>query len=144
MEARNVNIRFNHLAIRVKDMDTSVHFLKAVMGPDVKVIELADPSGPGPRVTLIDDGTGVLFDLFSEAGAAPEKGPEYGLIHYCIGTDDVDAAFAAALGAGAVELMAPEGDEIRHCYVYDPNGDVCEFVNHDWVAKLPPNTRAEA
>jgi catechol 2,3-dioxygenase-like lactoylglutathione lyase family enzyme len=129
-------VKFNHVAIRVRDLDASVRFLQAVLGPEATTIELAD------TVTLVGTEDGVFFDLFSEGGAAPENGPEHGLIHYALGVDDVDSAFVTALEAGAREKAAPvtmttsSGEEIRAAYVYDPNGDVCEFVSHDWIEKV--------
>ena len=137
-----MDIRFNHVGVRVKDMDASVRFLKAILGDTMSTIDVSPNLRPDdPDVVIVRTDSGVLLDLMSAGGQAPEDGPDYGLIHYCFGVDDVDAAYAAAIAAGGRERLAPldvtspdhPDQAIRLAFVIDPNGDVCEFVQHDWV-----------
>jgi hypothetical protein len=54
----------------------------------------------------------------------------------------VDAAFVAALAAGATELSPPnelrlaDGSSFKAAFVNDPGGDVCELVDRSWIAKV--------
>jgi catechol 2,3-dioxygenase-like lactoylglutathione lyase family enzyme len=121
--------RFNHVGVHVKDMDKSVKFLEAVLGETAKTIRVTDD------VALVGTKEGVFFDLIgADWGEAPKNAPRYGVIHYCLGVEDVDAAYARALEAGGEEKLAPVMTRFgcKVAFVYDPNGDVCEFIDHEW------------
>ena len=143
-----MNISFNHVAMRVRDVDASVQFVHALLGDDVIAFDaFGSADGDGPRIVVVGSKkAGVFFDVFSgNFTEAPKQEPPYGMIHYCFGVDDVDAAYQRALDAGAEGFVPPRDLEfpdrkgqptVRVAFVYDPNGDVCEFIDHDWIDKL--------
>jgi catechol 2,3-dioxygenase-like lactoylglutathione lyase family enzyme len=136
--------KFHHLAVRVSDIRASERFYVSVLGGTVITLieEDADSSG---RASLVKFGDGTYLELFPEGvGAAPPGAAPLGPIHFAYGVDDVDAAYARAIECGATDLISPQtielplypGRGIRNAFVLDLNGDVCEFVNPDWVDRL--------
>ncbi len=134
----------HHIAIRVKDVRTSERFYTEVVGATVIPL-IEEPDDPSGRASLIKLPDGTYFEVFPEGvwPPAPEA-PSLGLFHFAVGVPDVDAAYADALANGATTCISPEtielplypGRQIRHAFVFDLNGDVCEFVEPDWVDQL--------
>ncbi|MEJ3657179.1 VOC family protein [Actinomycetes bacterium KLBMP 9759] len=109
--------------LTVPDTDAAVRFYRAAFGAD----ELLRNAGPDGRVfhceLLLFGGRLLLHDDFSERGETPQAlGGSPVVLH--LYTDDVDAAFATAVAAGATADMEPSdafwGD--RYAMVTDPFG----------------------
>ncbi|GGM54502.1 glyoxalase [Longimycelium tulufanense] len=110
--------------LTVSDTDAAVRFYRAAFGAD----ELLRNHGPDGRVIhcelLIAGGRLLVHDEFREHGnlSPVSLGGTPVVLH--LYTQDVDAAFATAVAAGAEELVAPQnafwGD--RYAVVRDPFG----------------------
>ncbi len=79
------------------------------------IVTLADPDRPGAQISLMthDQTAPVVPDV-------------------SIQVDDVDAAYAAAVGEGA-EIVHPLTDEpwgVRRFFVRDPDGHVLNVLSH--------------
>ena len=111
--------------LTVADADAAVRFYRAAFGAD----ELLRNAGPDGRIMhcelLINGGRLLVHDEFVEqrGNRSPlTLGGTPVVLHMYV--SDVDEAFAAALAAGAEELMAPQdafwGD--RYAMLRDPFG----------------------
>lgn len=125
---------FHHIALKCKDFDKSVKFYEA-LGCTVRVTW-----GEGKnRAAMIDLGDGGCIELFAGGtGEKTESDDQSGeWIHLALACDDPDAAFAAAIAAGAVERTAPFDTVItseppipvRIAFVYGPDREVIEFFH---------------
>jgi catechol 2,3-dioxygenase-like lactoylglutathione lyase family enzyme len=78
------------------------------------IVTLADPGGPGQISLMTHDATAPVVPALS------------------VEVDDVDAAYAAAVSAGA-EIVHPLTDEpwgVRRFFVRDPAGHVVNVLAH--------------
>jgi catechol 2,3-dioxygenase-like lactoylglutathione lyase family enzyme len=79
------------------------------------IVTLADPAQPGAQISLVThDATAPVVPALS------------------VQVQDVDAAYAAAVGAGA-EIVHPLTDEpwgVRRFFVRDPDGHVINVLGH--------------
>jgi glyoxylase I family protein len=117
----------HHVAMNVADIDRSIDFyLKAF---DMTLIRRW---GDSPKAAMLDIGDGAILELFERPEAAGREGA---LIHIALRTDDVDAAYAHALDAGAteqttprdVDLQAEAAYPIRIAFVKGPDGEPVEL-----------------
>ncbi|SDC12745.1 VOC family protein [Actinokineospora iranica] len=101
-------------------LDRAKAFYTAVLGLRVVmdlgwIVTLADPDRPGVQVSLMThDATAPVTPAAS------------------VEVDDVDAAYAAAVAAGA-EIVHPLTDEpwgVRRFFVRDPDGHVLNVLAH--------------
>lgn len=121
------NIGIHHIALRASNFNRSLKFYKA-LGMTVK----AEWLGAAGNIALIDIGNGICIELF---GGGDEYIPEGHFFHLAIATSDVDAAFAAALAAGAkptrepCDMVLPANPPmpVRLCFVEGPDGESLEF-----------------
>jgi PhnB protein len=110
--------------LTVSDADAAVRFYRAAFGAD----ELLRNHAPDGRVMhcelLIAGGRLLLHDEFPEHGGCAPRSSQGTSVVLHLYVSDVDAVFAAALAAGATELMAPQeafwGD--RYAMIEDPFG----------------------
>jgi PhnB protein len=110
--------------LTVSDTDAAVRFYRAAFGAD----ELLRNHAPDGRVMhcelLIAGGRLLLHDEFPEHGGRTPRSSQGTSVVLHLSVSDVDAVFAAALAAGATELMAPQeafwGD--RYAMIEDPFG----------------------
>lgn len=109
--------------LTVRDTAAAVRFYRAAFGAD----ELYRNAGPDGRIfhceLLVNGGRLLLHDDFTDHGETPGAlGGSPVVLH--LYTDDVDAAFAAAIAAGATADMEPQdafwGD--RYAMLTDPFG----------------------
>lgn len=119
---------FCHIALDAFDFDKSVAFYKA-LGMEVK----HSWGDVGHRAVMLDIGDGGIIEMF-EAVEAEQANPHW--CHLAIATIDTDAAYAAALAAGAVEKVKPQNVDIqcnegvypvRIAFVIGPSGEEIEF-----------------
>lgn len=125
---------FNHIALKCKDFDKSIQFYTS-LGCTVT----AAWGDAENRAAMIDIGDGGCIELFNGAVEEKTETPELSgeWFHLALTSDDPDAAFAAAIAAGAAEKAAPFNTVIasdtpipvRIAFVYGPDGEVIEFFH---------------
>jgi catechol 2,3-dioxygenase-like lactoylglutathione lyase family enzyme len=130
-------IRFNHVSISVADLDAQVAWYQRALGfaERVEQYELPEPpvrtavlqAAPGIRIELIERGgsgrTGEYSDPLDMARSQ-------GYRHWAVDVDDLDAAYAWLLDAGATEVWPP-ADAVapaRFAYVKDLEGNLIELI----------------
>ena len=83
---------------------------------------------------MFEIGDGGKIEIFANGGN--DYSPNGKWIHFALRVDDVDAAFNAALAAGATVMTPPKTVElqsrpylstIRVAFVYGPDGEQIEF-----------------
>lgn len=120
---------FHHAALNAKDFAKTVDFY--VNGLGFKMVR--DWSTPEKSACMIDIGDGGLLEIFSGGDDeiyALEKWP-----HIAFSCDDPDAAYAAAIAAGAAPHIEPKDVTIqaevpfpvRIAFVRGLNGELLEF-----------------
>ena len=127
---------FHHVAVKVHDYEAAVKFYTAIgMTPSLEW-------GEGEtRGVMLDAGDGNYVEVFAggEPGPKPTWGEGAAVIHFCIRTDDVDAATKAAAAAGGTVTREPSDVTIgnaggrqvktRLSFVQAPGGEVVEFMS---------------
>ncbi len=123
---------FHHVAMRVRDFDTSYRFYTIGLGFRQKVAW-----GQGnQRAAMLDTGDGNYLEIF--AGGSDEVKPEGQLLHFALRTSDTDRAVAAARAAGAEITVEPKDAEIpsdpvtrvRLAFCKGPDGELIEFFSN--------------
>ena len=125
---------FHHVAVRTHDWDASLKFWIEGLGFHPAIEWGEAPS----RACMLDMGEGNYLELFER-----EKLPhiqngteaEAPILHFCLRTDNVDAATEKARIAGATITTEPvdppvfseKGFKIRISFFTGPGGEVCEF-----------------
>jgi len=125
---------FHHVAVRTHDWDASLKFWIEGLGFH-KAIEWSEAP---TRACMLDMGDGNYLELF-EREKLESTEAESPILHFCLRTDDVDAATEKARVAGAkitVEPVDPpvfseKGFKIRISFFTGPGGEVCEFFQSD-------------
>ena len=118
---------FHHIALKAVDVEVSLKFYEALG------MKFYTQWGEGDgRIAMLDLGDGGILELF--AGGAEGANTNY--IHFAMKVDDVDAAYATAIAAGAkpksepkvVPLNSAPGQLTLNCgFVYGPSGEELEF-----------------
>lgn len=124
---------FHHLALRAADFDATVRFYTEGIGCTVKITWGEGDS----RAVMLDCGNGNYIEVF--AGGTAEPKPEGAVLHFALRSDDVDAAVARAVAAGAVVTMdatdltidsQPMPVPVRIAFVKAPDGEIVEFFSN--------------
>jgi glyoxylase I family protein len=125
---------FHHVAVRTPDWDGSLNFWTQGLGMNVAV-----EWGEAPRrAALLDMGDGNYLELFEREPLA-NTDAEAPILHFCLRTDNCDAAVEKARAAGAQvtveptdpDVFAQKGLKVRIAFVKGPGGEVCEFFQND-------------
>lgn len=122
-----------HLALKANDFDKSLKFYRDGLGM-IPYISWGEP-GSRKQMLRFGDGAGILelFEASEEEKSLPEMGR---YIHFAYSVEDVDAAYAAALEAGAKPLTAPKvvpldsepkKVSLNIAFVYGPDNEQIEF-----------------
>ncbi len=123
---------YHHIALAASDYDKTVAFYSGGLGFPMNACW-----GEGDkRVCLLDLGDGNYLEVF--AGGPPSGRPTGDWMHYCLRTDDCDAAYAAAMAAGAEAVTPPQDVTIpsdppmpvRNAFFRGPDGELVEFFQH--------------
>ena len=122
-------IGFHHIGLKASDFDASRAFYAALGMREVL------SWGEGERaISLFDIGDGGKIEIFANGGEAFSSDGKW--IHFAFRVDDVDAAYANALAAGASVMTPPKTVElasrpylatIRVAFVYGPDGEQIEL-----------------
>lgn len=121
---------FHHVAVRTPNWDGSLKFWVEAMGFKETVGWGEAPT----RAVLLDTGDGNYLELF-EREPLENTDADAPILHFCFRADDVDAAYAKAIAAGAASMVEPKdpdvfeakGLKVRIAFVKGPAGEVCEF-----------------
>ncbi|MGI9381631.1 MAG: VOC family protein [Methyloligellaceae bacterium] len=126
--------KFDHIHLRTSDPEATVEFFENVFGAEVT--RSVYPEGtyyPGqPRITMQLGGQRILLaprHPDHETTPAP-KFPYYGLEHFALGVDDVDAAAEELKAKGANIVIGPLtlGPGSRIAFIEGPDGVMVELV----------------
>ena len=120
---------FHHVALKTADLDASIAFYEKLS------MKFYTSWGEGDgRIAMMDFGDGGILELFAGGNGDEQANPRY--IHFALKVDDVDAAYATALEAGAKPKSAPkvvplDSKPVKltlNCgFVYGPDGEEVEF-----------------
>lgn len=120
---------FHHVALKTADLDASIAFYEKLG------MKFYTSWGEGDgRIAMMDFGDGGILELFAGGNGDEQANPRY--IHFALKVDDVDAAYATALEAGAKPKSAPKVVPLDskpakltlNCgFVYGPDGEEVEF-----------------
>ena len=120
---------FHHVALKTADLAASIAFYEKLG------MKFYTSWGEGDgRIAMMDFGDGGILELFAGGHGDEQANPRY--IHFALKVDDVDAAYAAALEAGAKPKSAPKVVPLNskpvkltlNCgFVYGPDGEEVEF-----------------
>lgn len=120
-----------HLALKASDFDKSLAFYRDGLGM-TPYISWGEP-GDRKQMLKFGDGDGIL-ELFEGGNEAlPDMGR---YVHFAYSVKDVDAAYAAALAAGAKPLTPPKfvpldsepkKVTLNIAFVYGPDNEQIEF-----------------
>ncbi len=121
---------FHHVGLKAADFEASLKFYTEGLG-----MKLYTAWGEGDsRAAMLDLGDGGILELFAGGNANEQADPKY--IHFAMKVDDVDAAYATALAAGAKPKSeprvvpvdsAPVKVTLNCAFVYGPSGEELEF-----------------
>ena len=121
---------FHHIAVKAKNYEESMKFYTEGLG-----MKFMTQWGEGDeRIAMLDMGNGDIVELFAGGNDKESIDPKY--IHFAMKVDDVDAAYEAALKAGAkpktAPLVAPLDSApvkltLNCAFVYGPAGEELEF-----------------
>lgn len=93
---------FHHIALKVKDFEKSLDFYTNGLGMTPVVAW-----GEGEkRIQMLDLGNGDILELF--AGGTDDLDAVGNWQHFAMSVEDVDAAYATALAAGALPHIEPK------------------------------------
>ena len=124
--------RVHHIAISATDFQKSVDFYMNGLGFKPTI----NWGKNGDLAQMLDIGSGSCLEIFSDGKKADHV--EGSWRHLALGVDDCDAAFAAAVAAGAavrseptdVDIQSNPVAKVRIAFVYGPDGEVIEFFQN--------------
>ncbi|EPE96768.1 VOC family protein [Rhizobium grahamii] len=127
----------DHVFISVSDIDRSIAFYEAALARlgIVHAHDYEGKNGPPGHPDLKGFGANGRVFFWLRDGVAEGRAAHVGFV--ADGTSQVDAAFAAAMMAGASEIHPP-GAQLHYdpryyaAQVRDPDGYSLEFVYKEW------------
>lgn len=127
----------DHLFISVSDIDRSIDFYEAALAPlgIVHAIDYDGKDGPPGHPDLKGFGANGRVFFWLREGAVDGRAALVGFV--ANGRGQVNAAYAAAKAAGALDIHPP-GPQLHYdpryyaAQVRDPDGYSLEFVYKDW------------
>ena len=122
---------FHHAAINAADFDKTVAFYVNALG----FKPVRDWSTPEKKACMIDIGDGGMLEIFSGGDTLIPEQEKW--LHIALSCDDPDAAYEAALAAGATSHIPPKDFVIqaepplpvRLAFVRGLNGELLEFFH---------------
>jgi catechol 2,3-dioxygenase-like lactoylglutathione lyase family enzyme len=127
----------DHVFISVSDINRSIAFYKKALAPlgIVHAIDYDGSQGPAGHPDLKGFGADDRVFFWLREGTVEGRAAHIGFI--ADGKREVDAAFTAAITAGATEIHSP-GAQLHYdpryyaAQVRDPDGYSLEFVYKEW------------
>ena len=127
----------DHVFITVSDINRSIAFYEATLAPlaITHVVDYDGRQGPPGHPDLKGFGANGRVFFWLRAGVADGRAAHVGFVAH--GKPEVDAAYAAAVAAGAGEIHPP-GPQLHYdpryyaAQVTDPDGYSLEFVYKEW------------
>lgn len=127
----------DHVFISVSDIDRSITFYEKALAPlgIAHALDYDGRQGPAGHPDLKGFGANGRVFFWLRQGAAEGRAAHVGFIAH--DRHAVDAAFAAAMAAGASEIHPP-GPQLHYdpryyaAQVRDPDGYSLEFVYKEW------------
>ena len=119
---------YHHIGLRVVDMDKSLAFYTEGLGG--KVIDSFPMASTGATIYMVQLAPGAVVELLPGGSSEAEQYANW--VHIALDTDDVAAAYAEALAAGATSRTEPntvsrEKMTRSNAFVYRPSGESIEF-----------------
>ncbi|QDQ81698.1 VOC family protein [Paraburkholderia megapolitana] len=127
----------DHVFISVSDIDRSIAFYEKALAP-LRIAHALDydgRQGPAGHPNLKGFGKNARVFFWLREGTVEGRAAHVGFV--ADGKSEVDAAFAAAMAAGASEIHPP-GPQLHYdpryyaAQVRDPDGYSLEFVYKEW------------
>ena len=127
----------DHIFLSVSDLDRSIAFYTSALAP-LGIAERLDydgKDGPPGHPDLKGFGANARIFFWLRRGKAEGQAAHIGFV--AVSTDQVDAAYAAAMAAGAKD-NGPPGARLHYdpryyaANVLDPDGYSLEFVYKSW------------
>ncbi len=134
----------HHTAISTVDLERSIRFYRDLMGFE-QVMDFSWPEGTvnmnathalketAGRVVLLKAGNSMI-ELFQYATPTPAPKDasrrlcDYGITHFCIDVDDIDAEYERLKAAGMLFHCPPvDYGTVKTTYGRDPDGNVIEL-----------------
>jgi len=118
-----------HVALKVADLERSLHFYRDQMGFD-EMLRLDREDGSLMLVYLRITDTQFL-ELFPDGeGDRAPGGEQTAIHHFCLETGDLEATAAALRERGIALTVEPKTglDHNRQCWIADPDGNRIEFM----------------
>jgi catechol 2,3-dioxygenase-like lactoylglutathione lyase family enzyme len=127
----------DHVFLSVSDIERSVAFYKATLAPlgAINRLDYDGEDGPQGHPDLKGFGTSGRMFLWLREGVVEGRAAHVGLV--ACSREDVNAAYAAAMAAGATDDGVP-GVRLHYdpryyaANVLDPDGYSLEFVYKSW------------
>jgi catechol 2,3-dioxygenase-like lactoylglutathione lyase family enzyme len=143
---------FYHVGISVESLERAMHFYRDLLEMQVlaedsfegedyeRILALKGASG---KVALLRAGSFQL-ELFEYSNPKPHEGNrnrpvcDFGITHFCVEVDDIEAAYRRLSAAGVMFHCAPIdfGGEAKATYGRDPDGNVFEMVERGPPASM--------
>jgi catechol 2,3-dioxygenase-like lactoylglutathione lyase family enzyme len=142
---------FSHVAIGVADMDRSLAFYRDVVGLENVYDEVEDVNQEGVKpyrrhVVFLSwpgeqHGSFLALDTQDRTGSAKPVGfSDFGVHHYSLWVDDLDAIHSRAVDAGLDIMLTPRlldpnpalkafggGTPVKTAFLRDPDGNVVQL-----------------
>jgi catechol 2,3-dioxygenase-like lactoylglutathione lyase family enzyme len=138
MPELDLGLDVHHTSLSVADLDAQRAWYQRALGLH-EVIEEVQLDEPAVRTVVLRSGSGVRLELIERAGAVRARAytdpldaaSTLGFGHWAVSVRDLNAAFAAIVAAGGVEVWPP-ADAVqpgaRFAYIKDPEGNLIELI----------------
>jgi lactoylglutathione lyase len=130
-----MRVSLDHAGLSVGDLDAAVAFYGRAFGFEAE-FPFALGEIRGVMLRLETGGRLELFERPDSSGGLRAESPidalaTRGYGHFAVNAPDIDALFARALEAGAVEKVSPRPSPepgVRFAFLADPEGNLVELV----------------
>ena len=120
---------YHHIGLFTTNAERSLKFYTEGLGGKM-TFSFPISGEPDKLIYLVDIGGGAVVEIVPRGEEKAEERARFA--HICLLTDDVQAAFDAALKAGAAVRSEPADIQLgtmsaTNAFVYGPDGEVVEF-----------------